>query len=126
MKEEIIVGAWDTGIFDDDTTCDVRDDFIDYLKEGKSSEEATNLILEEYLEEFDVDEDLDGLSLVYIALAAIQIEKDCLQEQIRKRTIELIDKGADLELWEEADEKDFENRKKVLGEFKQKLFNGGR
>jgi hypothetical protein len=120
------VGAWDTGIFDDDTTCDVRDDFIAYLKEGKSSEEATNLILEEYLEEFDVDEDLEVLSLVYIALAAIQIEKDCLQEQIRKRTVELIDKGADLELWEEADEKNFENRKKVLSEFKQKLLNVGR
>lgn len=29
------MGAWGTGLFDDDTTCDVKDQFIDYLDEGK-------------------------------------------------------------------------------------------
>lgn len=32
-----------------------------------------------------------------------------------------IERGADLELWEEADTKDYEKRKEVLGEFKEKL-----
>jgi len=35
------MGAWGKGIFNDDTTCDVRDDFIVYLEEGKTVEKAT-------------------------------------------------------------------------------------
>lgn len=116
------MGAWGTGIFDDDTSCDVRDDFIDYLEEGKTVEEATKIILEEYLEEYNINEDLEVLSLVYIGLSAIQLEKNCLQEHLRKSTIELIERGADLELWEESAEKeDYEERKKVLNNFKEKL-----
>jgi Domain of unknown function (DUF4259) len=117
------MGAWGTGIFDDDTTCDVRDDFIEYLDEGKSTEEATKIILEEYLDEFDVDEDLEVMSLVFIGLSAIQMEKNCLQEEVCTKTISLIERGADLELWEEADEEDFKARKKILDELKQKLIN---
>ncbi|MED1470486.1 DUF4259 domain-containing protein [Bacillus salipaludis] len=115
------MGAWGTGIFDDDTTCDVKDSFIEYLKEGHTPHEATELILEEYLDEFDSEEDLDVLSLVYIGLSATQMKKKCLQEQVRKTTIDLIERGADLELWEDADPKDYEKRKKILKEFKEKL-----
>ncbi|HDR5139346.1 TPA: MarR family transcriptional regulator, partial [Bacillus anthracis] len=32
--------------------------------------------------------------------------------------------GADLELWEEADTEDYEERKRVLDEFKQQFING--
>ena len=42
------MGAWGTGLFDDDTTCDVKDQFIEYI-EGNSAEEATKFILEEYV-----------------------------------------------------------------------------
>ena len=27
------MGAWGTGLFDDDTTCDVKDQFIEYIEE---------------------------------------------------------------------------------------------
>jgi aryl carrier-like protein len=117
------VGAWGTGLFDDDTTCDVRDSFIDYLDEGNTPEEATHLILEEYLDELDPEDDLEVMSLVYIGLSSIQMKKKCLQEQVRKTAIDLIERGADLELWEEADTKDYEKRKKILREFKEKLIN---
>ncbi|MGG1339976.1 MarR family transcriptional regulator [Bacillus thuringiensis] len=112
-----------TGLFDDDTTCDVKEQFIEYLEEDNSVEEATKLILEEYLEEFDIDEDLEVMSLVYIGLAAIQLEKGCLQDEVRNNAIALIERGADLELWEEADAEDYEERKKVLNTLKQQLIN---
>lgn len=115
------MGAWGTGIFDDDTTCDVRDDFIDCLEEGKSAKEATEIILEEYLDEFSIEDDPEVMSLVYIGLSAIQMEKNCLQEHVRKTAIELIDSGADQGMWKEADEDDFEERKKIISELKQKL-----
>ncbi|EDZ54660.1 MarR family transcriptional regulator [Bacillus thuringiensis] len=118
------MGAWGTGLFDDDTTCDVKEQFIEYIEEGNNVEEATKLILEEYVDEFDIEEDLEVMSLVYIGLAAIQLEKGCLQEEVRNNAIALIERGADLELWEEADEEDYEERKKVLDKFKQQLING--
>ncbi|MED4784687.1 MarR family transcriptional regulator [Brevibacillus choshinensis] len=116
------MGAWGTGIFEDDTTCDVRDELIDLLEEGMSVEEATKRISDNYLKEFSIDDDLEVMSLVYIGLAATQLENNCLQEEVRKQTIELIERGADLELWEEAEE-DYVERKKVLNEFKQKLIS---
>ena len=117
------MGAWGTGIFEDDTTCDVRDDFIEYLDDGKTAEEATQIILGEFLDEYDIDEDLEVMSLVLIGLAAIQMEKNCLQEEVRNNAITLIERGADLELWEEADEEDFKERRKILSEFQKKLMN---
>ncbi|OOR05675.1 MarR family transcriptional regulator [Bacillus mycoides] len=117
------MGAWGTGLFDDDTTCDVKDQFIDYLDEGNSAEEATKLVLEEYLDEFDIDEDLEEMSLVFIGLAAIQLEKGCIQDEVRSNAITLIERGADLELWEEAGEEDYDERKKVLNTLKQQLIN---
>ncbi|MGE6256992.1 MarR family transcriptional regulator [Heyndrickxia sporothermodurans] len=116
------MGTWGTGIFDDDTTCEVKDNFIDYLNEGKTVEEATQIILGEYFDEFDMDEDLEIMSLVFIGLSAIQMEKNCLQEQVRSNAINLIERGADLELWEDGDN-GYEERKKVLSELKQKLIN---
>lgn len=120
-----MMGAWGTGIYDDDddTTCDVRDDFIDYLDEGKTAEGATKLIIEEYLDEFDMEEDVEVMSLVFIGLSAIQMEKSCLQEEVRNHALNLIERGADLELWEDADEGDFNERKKVLSELKQQLMD---
>ncbi|MBK5347306.1 MarR family transcriptional regulator [Bacillus sp. TH44] len=117
------MGAWGTGLFDDDTTCDVKDQFIEYLDEGNSAEEATKLVLEEYLDEFDIDEDLEEMSLVFIGLAAIQLEKGCIQDEVRSNAITLIERGADLELWEEAGEEDYDERKKVLNTLKQQLIN---
>jgi hypothetical protein len=60
-------------------------------------------------------------SLVYIALAQLQLRYQSLQEHIRVKTIELINKGADLPFWEEADRRDYAERKQVLEELKQKL-----
>ena len=55
------------------------------------------------------------------------MEKDLLQEEVRVKTIELIDRGADLELWvEDGEDEDFEERKKVLNEFKAKLIGASK
>ncbi|MDG4655456.1 DUF4259 domain-containing protein [Ectobacillus antri] len=115
------MGAWGTGIFDNDTTCDVRDDFFEFLEEGLSVQEATQQVLDTHLEEFE-EEDLEVISWVYTGLAAAQLEKNVLQEEIRVKAIDLINQGADLELWAESGEdEDYEERKKVLSELRSKL-----
>ncbi|MEC2076889.1 DUF4259 domain-containing protein [Metabacillus fastidiosus] len=115
------MGAWGTGIFDNDTTCDVRDDFYELLEDGLSVEEATKEVLHDYLEEFDED-DLDVVSWVFTGLAAAQLERNILQEEVRVKAIELIDEGADLELWaEDGENEDVEERKAILDELRSKL-----
>lgn len=42
------MGAWGTSLFADDYTCDIRDDYGDYLKVGLSDEVAMNMIIDEY------------------------------------------------------------------------------
>lgn len=123
LKGGLSMGAWGTGIFDVDTTSDIRDQFIDYLEDGISAEDATERILDEYTDKLDPEEDLEVISLVFIGLAGVQLELNCLQEQVRTNTIDLIDLGADLELWVDANQEDFEERIGVLSEFKQKLLN---
>ncbi|MBM7096710.1 DUF4259 domain-containing protein [Bacillus sp. H-16] len=115
------MGAWDTGIFDDDTACDVRDEFLDYLEQGHTPKEATEFVLDDYLEEYSFDEDQEVLSLVYCGLAAVQLEKNCLQKDVKTTTIGLIKGGADLEMWEEAGGEEYRNREKVLNDLKQAL-----
>ncbi|MED4730771.1 DUF4259 domain-containing protein [Aneurinibacillus migulanus] len=121
------MGAWGTGIFEDDRTCDVQDDFNELLDRGQSVEEATALLLGGYLaevEEFEDEERQAEESLVYIALAALQLRHRTLQESIRERTLALLNQGGDLSYWEEAKKKDYEQRKAVLEELKRKLMKG--
>lgn len=63
------------------------------------------------------------MSLVFMGLSAVQMEKNCLQEEVRNNAISLIERGANLELWEKADEEDFKGRERVLDEFRQKLMD---
>ncbi|MGG3892097.1 DUF4259 domain-containing protein [Metabacillus fastidiosus] len=120
------MGAWGTGIFDNDTTCDVRDEFYELLEDGLSVEEATKEVLHDYLEEYDED-DLEGISWVFTGLAAAQLERNILQEEVRVKTIEVIDEGADLELWaEDGENEGVEERKAVLDELRSKLIATGK
>lgn len=117
------MGAWGTGIFDGDTPSDVRDGFILYLNKEGSSKKATETVLAEYFNEFEKDSDSGVLSLMYIGLAAVQLEKGCLQEKVRLLALETLNRGADLDLWKEAGEDEFMERKSILDELKQKLLD---
>lgn len=112
------MGAWGYGIFDDDTSSDIRDDFEEYIEDGLSVNEATERILEEYEE---VIEDEDDISTVYLALASLQMEHGELEEEIKSKALDIIDSGKGLEIWKESGESELEERKKVLNELKTKI-----
>ena len=38
------MGTWGTGLYQDDTTCDIKEDYLDLLKVGMSKEEALKKI----------------------------------------------------------------------------------
>lgn len=119
------MGAWGTGLWEDDLACDIQDEWNELLDEGMTPRKAAKIILKSWLEELeDYDDDLERQpdeAILYISLAALQMRHRALTIGIKKKAIELIDKGADLELWEDSDKQDYEERKKFLMEFKEKL-----
>ena len=112
------MGAWGTGLYQDDTTCDIKDDYITYLKVGMTNEEATRRIVEENDWCFEYE---DEGALLWFALADTQWKYGRLLDEVKEKAIECIDSGIDLERWREEDEKLCEKRKKVLEALKERL-----
>ncbi|NBI30212.1 MarR family transcriptional regulator [Chengkuizengella marina] len=119
------MGAWGTELWEDDLSCDIQDEWNELIDEGNSPKKATKIILDSWLDEFQDDDNeedvLADLSILYISLAALQMRQKALQNKIKKKALEYLEKGADLHLWEDGNEKDLKDRKKVLYEFKMKL-----
>ncbi|MEI7028379.1 DUF4259 domain-containing protein [Paenibacillus sp. y28] len=102
------MGYWGTGIFDNDTACDIRARFQRFIVEGIGMEE----IIQRCIEGFP--EPMEDISVV-LALAALQIEQRCLMPTIRQLAISLIEQE-DINSW-----KDPEKRLRDISAFKQKL-----
>lgn len=115
------MGAWGTKIFSDDFACDIRNDYIDYLIIGKSSEEASNEIIKanyEYVKGTEVE------GVFWFALALVQWQKGRLNEYVKNKAIEFVDNGQDLVLWDtKGNEKNYIKRKQVLQELKITLLS---
>jgi hypothetical protein len=114
------MGAWGTGIFDDDLALDIKADFEDALDNGLTIDAATQQILEEYAE---VLEDEDEGPIIYFALAALQLEQGEIQQIIKSKALHIISTGESLDLWEEAGQDALAKRQQALLELKTKLLN---
>jgi len=63
------LGVWGTGIFQDDTACDIRDDYKDHVGNGLTGPDATTRILAEYKSSLA---DPHEANVVWLPLAAVQ------------------------------------------------------
>jgi hypothetical protein len=119
------LGTWGTDLWEDDFSCDVQEDWNHFMDEGMAPEKATQLILNEWLVELDdYEEDEERQpyeALLYIAVAALQLENEALQSTVKNKALQLIDAGADLSLWEDGDADDYAKRKEVLANFRSQL-----
>lgn len=113
------MGAWGTGIFSDDFASDLKSEFRNHIGDGKTSEEATDLLLNEYSQEVN---DYDNKSVFWLSLAATQWNCGRLIEKVKTKAIEIIDKEADLKKWE-YDPKLFKRRREVLLKLKKQLLS---
>lgn len=113
------MGTWGTGIFDDDTAGDIQDAFEDELADGVDVATATKRVLIRFADDLD---DADDGPVIYLALAALQLEQDALQQDIRKRALEIIDSGEGLDGWEEGGPLKLRERQQVLQDFRLRLF----
>lgn len=113
------MGAWGPAIYSDDTSCDLRDDYVAKLALGKSNEEATQEIMEEYYQEI---KGTDEEPVFWFALALTQWKRGRLTDEVKEKALEYIENGSDLERWrDEGNKSNLVKRQKVLEELKNTL-----
>jgi hypothetical protein len=112
------MGAWGPGLYSDDTTCEVRDEYVSLLQSGTSGEEATDGILSGYEEVLNIPE---IECLVILALAHTQWRYGRLEERIKSRALDILNRGADITVWRRDSPKDARKREKVLAKLQKTL-----
>jgi hypothetical protein len=110
------MGTWGTGLYANDSTSDVRDSYIKFLKEGMENKEAYRKILDEYQEYIGDEEE----PLFWYALAETQWKMGRLLPEVKSKAMDWIEKDGGLELWEE-NIKGKDGWKKTLDKLRDKL-----
>ena len=111
------MGAWGTGVFSDDTACDVRDGYVDLVGDGLTGIEATQKLLREWSETL---EDPDEGPVFWLALAATQWKNGRLEDFVLRRALAVIDDGGDLARWD-ANSGDYKKRQRVVEKLRAQL-----
>ncbi len=93
------MGSWGVELFEDDTACDVRDDYWELIEDGVADDDATRQVLEHYREALDDDGDA---AVVWLALAVSQWEIGRLSSEVRDKALAVIESGADLDRLSES------------------------
>lgn len=112
------MGAWGTGIFQDDTASDIRDDYRDHVGSGMSGPEATARILQSYASSLA---DPGEAGVVWLALAATQWRCGRLEPKILEKALAVIHSGSDLARWKAASNADYLKRRAALEKLRAQL-----
>lgn len=110
------MGAWGTGLFSDDTACDVRDNYVELLGDGLSGPEATERLLLDWSSSL---EDPDEGPVFWLALASTQWRHGRLESQVLQQALSVIDDGKDLVRWKSS--QDYRKRQVVLSKLRNQL-----
>lgn len=111
------MGAWGVGLYQDDVTCDIKEEYLDRLRIGYSNIDATKEVIEKNL--CSIEDEEDG-PLFWFALADIQWKYGRLLPEIKDIAIQYINQGTDLERWVE-NKNLYAKRKQVLDTLKERL-----
>lgn len=112
------MGTWGAKLYQDDLAHDVRDQFKELLRRGKTTEESTKDLIAEYA--YAIHDSDDG-AIFWLALADTQWELGRLMPEVKKQAMSWLDKGGDLAKWQMENSKLAPLRKKTLDELYKKL-----
>ncbi|MCX5214654.1 hypothetical protein OG689_36275 [Kitasatospora sp. NBC_00240] len=112
------MGTNGTGLYADDTACDVRDAYRDALRSGADGEEAEARVLSAFAEELS---DPDERAVVLLALADTQSRLGRLTASAREEALALLRSGGDLDRWQEAGPGEVRRRAAVLRRLQVRL-----
>lgn len=112
------MGAWGTSLYANDSASDIRGDYIDKLKRGKTNEEATKELIEANR---DIMGDVEEEPLFWFALADTQWNCGRLLPEIKEKALFYLSQGAELERWKESGKKQLDSWKRTMEALKEKL-----
>ncbi|MGI1806599.1 hypothetical protein ACRPK8_12810 [Exiguobacterium sp. TDN 0502] len=81
----------------DDIAEDISFRYKDLLGDNFTNEEATKVVIEEYLDEIDDEK----ITAFWLSFALIQWKLERLQDQVKSEALHIIESGVDLNRWEE-------------------------
>jgi hypothetical protein len=110
------MGAWGTAISSNDTYADIFDEFFELYNDGLEVVEISKRLIQNNQETIN---DPDDCNNFWFALAKAQWECKQLDTGLYNRVKNIVDTGADIQVWREldSDEKDLKKRKIVLDKF---------
>lgn len=110
------MGTWNAGLFFDDTTCDVKEIYIELLKQQLSNEDAYIKICKEFEELFGTDEE----ALFWFALADTQWNLGRLLPEVKDKALKFISENNELSFRTNSSQR-FDSWDKALQKLKKKL-----
>lgn len=112
------MGVWGTSLYANDSTCDIRGDYVDKLKRGKSNEIATQELIEQ--SQSYINDTEDG-PLFWFALADTQWNYGRLLSFVKEKALYFIPKEKELRRWDEAGKKAHDAWVQTLNKLEIKL-----
>jgi hypothetical protein len=110
------MGTWGTAISSNDTYADIYSAFFNLYNDGLEVDEISKILISNNQETINDTEDSNNF---WFALAKAQWECKQLDKGLFERVKNIVETGADLDVWLQldADEKDIKKRKTVLDRF---------
>jgi len=110
------MGAWGVALYSDDFAMDVRGDYVDALKFGKTDEEALQEVLKDMPPIGTEDE-----SVFWYALADTMWNYGRLTQEVKDKALFFLENVTEDDRWDSA--KTWEKRKQVLNRLREKLLS---
>ena len=114
------MGTWGPGLYSDDVACDVKEYYMNCLREEMSGEEAEAATVSYFKDELS---DSDDGPVVVLSLAETAWRAGRLSEVLKKAAIDIIDTGEGLDRWEAEGKQLLKKRQAVLTKLKEKLLS---
>lgn len=109
------MGAWGTGLYSDDYTADIRGDYLDCLKKGKTNKEALRIIFEKDGPEPGSEDE----PAFWYALADMLWNYGRLIPEVKEKALYFLENAPEDDRWDSPTT--LEKRKQVLAKLKEKL-----
>lgn len=112
------MGTTGMKLYDDDFACDVRGEYIDKLRRGKTNEEAMREVMAANQASLG---DIEIAPIFWSALADTQWEYGRLTSEVKERALEFLSRTEELERWRESGEKQLRAWMNTREKLKDKL-----
>lgn len=116
------MGCWGTGVFDDDLALDIKDLYSELILKGYDDRQVFSRVIDIF-KEMIVDEDKS--IIIYSAIASIQLSRSSLLDDIKLKTMQLIENKSGSRLWEEGNKADYLARLRELDKLHRILSASG-